>query len=36
MVDFVMPAAYAVLVWWFATGIILFLDGLPPTPFDGA
>ncbi|MGD0503630.1 MAG: putative photosynthetic complex assembly protein PuhE [Steroidobacteraceae bacterium] len=33
MVDFVMPAAYAVLVWWFATGIILFLDGLPPHTF---
>jgi putative photosynthetic complex assembly protein 2 len=27
------PAAYAVLVWWFATGIILFLDGLPRRTF---
>jgi putative photosynthetic complex assembly protein 2 len=31
--DFGMPAAYAVLVWWFATGIILFLDGLPRWTF---
>jgi putative photosynthetic complex assembly protein 2 len=27
------PAAYAVLIWWFATGIILFLDGLPRRTF---
>jgi putative photosynthetic complex assembly protein 2 len=33
MIDFLMPAAYAILVWWFATGIILFLDGLPPHTF---
>ena len=33
MADFVMPAAYTVLVWWFATGIILFLDGLPRRTF---
>jgi putative photosynthetic complex assembly protein 2 len=31
--DFGVPAAYAVLVWWFATGIILFLDGLPQHTF---
>jgi len=31
--DFGVPAAYAVLVWWFATGIILFLDGLPRHTF---
>jgi putative photosynthetic complex assembly protein 2 len=33
MADFAMPAAYAVLVWWFATGIILYLDGLPRRTF---
>jgi putative photosynthetic complex assembly protein 2 len=27
------PAAYAVLLWWFTTGLILFLDGLPPATF---
>jgi putative photosynthetic complex assembly protein 2 len=27
------PAAYAVLLWWFTTGFILFLDGLPPATF---
>jgi putative photosynthetic complex assembly protein 2 len=33
MADFAIPAAYAVLVWWFTTGIILFLDGLRPHTF---
>jgi hypothetical protein len=33
MSDFGVPAAYAVLIWWFTTGIILFLDGLPPRTF---
>lgn len=28
-----LPAAYAILLWWFATGIILLLDGLPPHTF---
>jgi len=26
-------AGFAMLVWWFTTGIILFLDGLPPATF---
>jgi len=26
-------AGFAMLVWWFTTGIILFLDGLAPTTF---
>jgi putative photosynthetic complex assembly protein 2 len=33
MSDFAVPAGYAVLVWWFTTGIILFLDGLPQRTF---
>lgn len=33
MSEFVVPAAYAVLMWWFTTGIILFLDGLPRATF---
>ena len=33
MTDFAAPAAYAVLVWWFTTGVILFLDGLPQHTF---
>ncbi len=33
MADFGAPAAYAVLVWWFTTGVILFLDGLPKSTF---
>jgi putative photosynthetic complex assembly protein 2 len=31
--ELVMPAVYAVLLWWFTTGIILFLDGLPQSSF---
>jgi putative photosynthetic complex assembly protein 2 len=31
--EFAVPAAYAVLVWWFTTGIILFLDGRPQATF---
>lgn len=33
MAEFLVPAGIAVLVWWFTTGIILFLDGLPPSTF---
>jgi putative photosynthetic complex assembly protein 2 len=33
MSDFAVPAGCAVLVWWFTTGIILFLDGLPQRTF---
>lgn len=33
MTGFGFPTVYAVLVWWFATGIILFLDGLPRRTF---
>jgi putative photosynthetic complex assembly protein 2 len=33
MAEFAAPAAYAVLVWWFTTGVILILDGLAPRTF---
>ena len=33
MAAFAVPAAYAVLLWWFTTGIILYLDGLPRHTF---
>jgi putative photosynthetic complex assembly protein 2 len=33
MTEFAVPGAYAVMVWWFTTGVILFLDGLPRTTF---
>jgi putative photosynthetic complex assembly protein 2 len=33
MSEFGVPALYAILVWWFTTGIILFLDGLPRATF---
>jgi hypothetical protein len=28
-----LPALYALLAWWFSTGVILYLDGLPPRTF---
>jgi putative photosynthetic complex assembly protein 2 len=33
MSDIVMPAAYAMFLWWFSTGAVLFLDGLPTRTF---
>lgn len=28
-----LPVAFAVFVWWFSTGLVLWLDGLPRTTF---
>jgi len=33
MMAYLQPALFAVLLWWFATGAILFLDGLAPRTF---
>ena len=33
MSDFLLAAGFATLVWWFTTGVILFLDNLPTTTF---
>ena len=33
MSDVILAIVYAVLTWWFTTGVILFLDGLPRTTF---
>lgn len=33
MAEHALPALYAVFVWWFATGLILLLDGLRPETF---
>lgn len=33
MAEHALPAAYAVLVWWFSTGLILFLDRRPRRTF---
>ncbi len=33
MLQHALPALYAVFVWWFATGLILHLDGLRPETF---
>ena len=31
--DFALPIAYALLLWWFATGLIFYLDQLPVRTF---
>ncbi len=33
MATFVVPLAVTVFVWWASTGVILYLDGLPPATF---
>ena len=33
MGSFAAPVLYALFVWWFSTGLILFLDGLPRRTF---
>lgn len=33
MTELCVPALYAVLLWWFTTGVILLLDGLPTPTF---
>ncbi|MEO0035499.1 MAG: hypothetical protein RLZZ501_1522 [Pseudomonadota bacterium] len=33
MLDYVCPALYALFLWWFGTGGVLFLDGLPTATF---
>ena len=33
MAAFVVPLFFALFVWWFSTGVILYLDGLPPRTF---
>jgi putative photosynthetic complex assembly protein 2 len=31
--DFLLPAVFALFVWWFGTGIVMLLDGLPRDTF---
>jgi putative photosynthetic complex assembly protein 2 len=33
MTQFAMPALFALFVWWFSTGLIIYLDMLKPTTF---
>jgi len=33
MLHYALPAAFALFVWWFSTGLIMFLDGLPRHTF---
>ncbi len=33
MAQFVFPVLYALFIWWFSTGVIVYLDGLPKASF---
>ena len=33
MIHYVFPALFALFVWWFSTGVIIYLDGLPRRTF---
>lgn len=33
MLELTIPAVFAVFIWWFSTGLVLLLDGLPRTTF---
>jgi len=33
MADWLLPAIFAVFVWWFSTGVVILLDGLPHRTF---
>jgi len=33
MIEFGIPALIALFVWWFSTGVVLYLDGLPSRTF---
>lgn len=33
MLELMIPLLFAIFIWWFATGLVLLLDGLPHTTF---
>lgn len=33
MLSYLLPALYALFVWWFSTGLVMYLDGLPQRTF---
>jgi putative photosynthetic complex assembly protein 2 len=33
MHEYGLPALYALFVWWFSTGVVIYLDGLPQRTF---
>jgi putative photosynthetic complex assembly protein 2 len=33
MILYALPALYALFIWWFSTGVIMYLDGLPQKTF---
>lgn len=33
MLELTLPVVFAIFIWWFSTGLILLLDGLPRTTF---
>ena len=33
MSHYVYPALHALFIWWFSTGVVIYLDGLPRRTF---
>ena len=33
MLSYLLPALYALFAWWFSTGLVMYLDGLPQRTF---
>jgi putative photosynthetic complex assembly protein 2 len=33
MLDWIVPVLFAVFIWWFSTGVVLLLNGMPRTTF---
>lgn len=33
MADWLLPAVFAIFIWWFSTGVVILLDGLPHRTF---
>ena len=33
MIELLIPLGFAIFIWWFSTGVVLLLDGLPRTTF---
>jgi hypothetical protein len=33
MADWLLPIVFAIFIWWFSTGVVILLDGLPHRTF---
>ena len=33
MFELIIPVLFAIFIWWFSTGVVLLLNGMPRTTF---